>query len=652
MTESGLRTLGIGAMFAVLLVVAEMRYAEPIRDSDLFWHLAYAQQMVTQGTLQPDPTLYSWTPTSATTIYCAWLGQLMLYAVWSVAGFAGLFGLRYLVIAGIALLFWSTLRRAHLSTGPPALLALLLLVVTAYPGSLIKPELFSLLLFHGVLYAYFGAKRTALEGGDPRPWLYAVPLITLVWANTHGGHVLLAPLLAATAAGEALNRRFSPGLAFSSPQFAHLMAAWALCAVAVCLTPYGIAYPLQHLAEMAAGGSARPDTGWNAAHQTIYAEGALDFMSLPQIFAGLVVALIAAMVVLARASRPGGRFEYALGFGLIAYLPLSVMIVRTAYFWPALACYALVHLAYLQARADLAPRVTAHSPLALKSAWALAVAAFVGLAASTAYGAYARPGLGSWLGFGVGYSNPVPEAEYLAQTRLGTRFYNTFDSGGYLLWRLYPDYLVMVDPRSFPYLEWFTDQYDFAHGRRFDEFLARYPADVAIIDLQKVGCWWNFLTAQDWRLLFFGPTAAVFARKTVAIDQNEVQVAGELLELDNARTALAAFDFALAAGAYDIAWKILEQIETRLRRQTDAVDLARLQAYRAAHDALARGALDEAHQQFETALNYPVVADRDQLILVLLRERARHLRRGELDAAQALGSRLAQIAVTVAPRGD
>jgi hypothetical protein len=651
MSGAGLRTFGIGAMFAVLLVVAEMRYAEPIRDSDLFWHLAYAQQMVTEGTLQPDPKLYSWTPTSDGSIYCAWLAELALYAVWSVAGFAGLFALRYLVIAGIALLFWTTLRRAHLSTGPPALLVLLLLVVTAYPGSLIKPELFSLLFFHGVLYAYFGAKRTALEGGDPRPWLYAVPLITLVWANAHGGHVLLAPLLVATAAGEALNRRFSPKLAFSGSQLSHLLAAWALCAVAVCLTPYGIAYPLQHLAEVAAGGSARPDTVWNTAYQTIYAEGALDFLSLPQIFAGLAVALIAAMVVLARQSRPGGRFDYALGFGLVAYLPLSVMIVRTAYFWPALACYALLHLAYLKGRADVPPLVRVRSWFG-KSTSALTLAAFFSLAASTAYDAYARPGMGSWLGFGVGYSNPVPEAEYLARARLGTRFYNTFDSGGYLLWRLYPEYRVMVDPRSFPYLDWFADQYDFANGRRFAAFLAKYPADVAIIDLQKVGCWWNFLHAPDWRLLFFGPTAAVFARKTVATDQKEVQVAGELLELDNAQSALAAFDFALAAGAYDIAWKILDQIETRLRRQTDAADLARLQAYRAAHAALSRGALDEAHTQFERALAYPVAAARDQLILRLLRDRAKYLRRGELDAAQAVSVRLGQMASAVAIRGD
>lgn len=317
----------------------------------------------------------------------------------------------------------------------------------------------------------------------------------------------------------------------------------------------------------------------------------------------------------------------------------------TAYFWPALACYALVHVCYLAGEARVATRATARPWLARISA-ALSLAAFAILVGSTAHDAYARPDLGSWLGFGVGYMNPVPEAEYLARTRIGDRFYNTFDSGGYLLWRLYPQYRVMVDPRSFPYLDWFSDQYDFANGKRFDEFLAKYPADAAIIDLQKVGCWWNFLHARDWRLLFFGPTAAVFARKTVAPDQQEVQVAGELLALNNARNAQAALDFSLAANAHNIAWKILEQLDTGLSQQVEDTDLARLKAYRAAHLALSRGALEDALGLFETALDYyPVVSDRDQLILRLLRDRASAWRNGDRDGLDQLSARLGRLAL-------
>jgi hypothetical protein len=653
MTRGIARNVGIGILFAALVAVIEMRYAEPIRDSDLFWHLAYAQQMLERHTLIPDPTLYSWTPTRGGDIYCAWLSELGLYGLWTLFGLPGLFALRYLVIAAVAGLFWTMIRRARLATGPATLLALLMLVVTAYSGSLIKPELFSLLFFHAVLWCYFRAKIAARVGSDPRPWLYAVPLLTLVWANAHGGHVLLAPLLAASALGEAVTRRLSPRIAFSGRQYAHLLTAWALCAVAICITPYGMAYPLQNLAELAAGGSARPDTAWNVAHLPIYADGAMLPLSQPQLFAGLTLAVLALFAVAARRYGRGARIDYALALALLAYLPLSVQISRASFLWPALACYSIVYLAYLAYLArtehDIALRPALTRASLSGPAQLLAAIAFAPVSTRVAYDAIARPDPGSWLGFGIGYVNPVPETEYLVKAKLGPRFYNTYDSGGYLLWRLYPRYRVMVDPRSFPYLDWFDDQYRFTRGEIFSEFLARYPADLAVIDLKHVDCWRNFVRAPDWRLLFYGPTAVIFARHDARAIQVRPEAASELLRLQNARTAFIVLDFAVVVGDYSMAWNVLEQLETTLARQADTTLLHRAQTYRAAHAALAPSAYDEADVLFEKALAGGVVAERDLLIRSLLRDRRQFLERGDPIGVQNVSVTLAQLALPRVP---
>jgi hypothetical protein len=641
-----LRKAGLGLLLAALLVVTAVRYAEPVLDSDLFWHFAYAQQMLDRHTLVPDPTLYSWTPANHGTIYCSWLGELALYGLWNAFGLPALFALRYLIVALVVGLFWSTIRRAGLAAGPWTLLATLLLAVTAYPGSMLKPEMFSLLLFHSVLFCYFGAKLAAREGRDPRPWLYAVPLLTLVWANTHGAYVLMAPLLAATAIGELLSWRWSPGIAFSGRQLAHLLAAWALCAVAVCVTPYGIAYPLQIISELMAWGEARPDREWNNAYVTIYARDATDVLSQPQMFAAVAVAVIVLFVIVARRRRGGGRIDYALALALLACLPLSVQLIRASYLWPALACYVLVYLAYLARSAT----DSAEQPLRLPSRKygpVFAAVAFAAVALSTGYYAYAKPETGAWVGFGVGYVNPVPEAEYLARAKLGSRFYNTFDSGGYLLWRLYPQYRVMVDPRSFPYLDWFDDQYRFAKGTEFEKFLARYPADLAIIDLQKVGCWRNFVGAADWHLLFYGPTAAIFARGRVT--SQRVEEAAELLHLRNASTAFTAFDFAVGVGDYAMAWNILDQLETSLAAQADGIRLKRAQSYRAAQAALARSSFDQAEPLFESVVHNGVIAERDLMILTLLRKRRSLLDQGDKVAAEDVGAGLARLAARPAP---
>ena len=46
------------AMTAMLVAVAQVRFAQPVTDGDLFWHLAYAAQMLESRTLVPDHTLY------------------------------------------------------------------------------------------------------------------------------------------------------------------------------------------------------------------------------------------------------------------------------------------------------------------------------------------------------------------------------------------------------------------------------------------------------------------------------------------------------------------------------------------------------------------------------------------------------------------
>jgi hypothetical protein len=643
-----LRKIGLIVLLVILAVVIAMRYAEPILDGDLFWHFAYAKQMLEHHTLVLDHTLYSWTPVDGRNIYCAWLAELTLFGLWKLFGMTGIFILRYVVIAAIAGLLWSTIRRASFTLNQATLLVVLMLVVTAYPGSIQKPELFSLLFFHGVLWCYYRAKLAVRANEDPRLWLYAVPILTLIWANTHGAHVLLAPFIAATAIGEILTLRFSPGIAFPGRQLKHLLAAWALCVPAVCLTPYGLAYPLQSLTELSPWGKVRPDAVWNTANMSIYSQGATQFLSLSQIFILLATAVIVLFVVVARRRNKGDRFDYALALPLMAYLPLSVEIARASYLWPALACYALIYLAYLaRLGQDAMKRPSPMSPL-WRHRQLFATVAFAAVAFHSGYKAYARPHTGSWLGFGVSYQNPVPEAEYLASAKLGSRFYNTFDSGGYLLWRLYPEYRVMVDPRSFPYLDWFQDQYAFVYGTNFREFLARYPADLAIIDLNKTACWRNYIRASDWHLLFYGPTAAIFVHGP-APEGGHFEASAALRTLRNGETAFSVFDFSVVAGDYDTAWKTLTQLETTLVWQADADRLKRAQNYRAAHLALSRGDYSKAASLFDSALSNGVTADRDLLILSLLQSRRKLLDQGNTTAAKTVSDGLERLALKGVP---
>ena len=71
------RRLAYFLFFLVLATVA-IRYAIPLRDSDVWFHLLYGKYFVENLTLVPDHTLYSWTPASNEIVYCTWLPDIFL----------------------------------------------------------------------------------------------------------------------------------------------------------------------------------------------------------------------------------------------------------------------------------------------------------------------------------------------------------------------------------------------------------------------------------------------------------------------------------------------------------------------------------------------------------------------------------------------
>lgn len=563
---------------AVLLAVVAIRFATPILDGDLFWHLAYAKQIVTMHSMVPDPAIYSWTPAATPVIYCAWLAELILYGLHAVAGLPALFAFRYLCVLAILGLVCVYARQRGAFGRPLTWLVLMLFTLGSANGSMIKPEIFSLVFFNGIVFAFFQFRET----GNVR-WLYAVPAVLLFWVNSHGGFIFAAPLLAAAAIGEAF--RTGPVNAYR-----HMLIAWAFSAVAVMVTPYGSKLLFQLMQEFLLGGAVRPDFAWNAAYQPVWSPlvSGLHLLELG--------AAMAALLLLAG----GRRWDLTLILVNLAYIPLFLVFVRTSFFWPCIFAYTFLSF-------------PAPDPRPIVRAAAAALCLF--FAGRMALEARVRPEWGSWLGFGTGYVNPVPEAEFLAQHRFPARLYNFYDSGGYLLWRLYPQYQVMIDSRAFPYLGFMEEEHAFERGEFVEPFLKRWPAEVAVVDLVHERAWLEFLNNPAWRPVFYGPTAAVFLKRSLPFDE---PLRADPANLRSALTASFMFHFATAAGDAKTAATILAQLESGLRDQFQGEPTRRAVAYRDAHRALHAANWPRARELFDFALRGHVPGSRDQLIQVFL----------------------------------
>ena len=599
-------------LFGLLVLVVALQNTQPILDGDLFWHLAYAQQMLARHTLIPDATLYSWTPTSSTVIYCAWLAELTLYAIWSLAGLGGVFVLRFLVVATVLALVWHFARRCRIERSPVAFLVFLGLAELTRAGSAPKPELFSLLFFAIMVFAY-SSGRIAVHRSRWLAWTYAVPLLLLIWVNTHGAFILAAPFLVATALGEVLLFARRSPWRLPGNRLLHLLAAWLLCGLATVATPYGLAYPIALIRENVLGLVARPDVAWNEAYLSIFSP-----LVTGEFIVGLVGLTIVSLGVAALAWRQrlgAAAASLPLGLAALAYIPLYIIFLRSTQFLPIVAGFFMLSVGKSLAAASREQE----APASKVPPSAVVGSAISVITLAAVVHAFLSPPFYGWIGFGIGENSPVREAEFLAGQKLGPDLYNVFDSGGYLLWRLHPAYRVMTDSRSFPYLGWFDDQFRFTNGDGVAAFLAKYPADVAVIDLSKETLWQRFMGMKDWRLAHYDVTAAIFVKRSAtsaptATEQDPHRFA----DVGSVGGAVQAYNFATFIGDYAAAAVLLDRLETTLRWRVPAEAIAWVESYRDAMVDIRNRDYAAALDALERAIAGRPVSDRDRVVLTML----------------------------------
>ncbi len=181
--------LHIPSLLLFLLVCAGY-FAVPLWDSDFWWHIASGRDILQNGIPDTDP-FGVFPPTDVvrndTVLKGQWLGQVVLFAVFDAGGVNAVVAFRVLVLlACVALVWW---RCRQLGVGPLALWLVLILVglnAGNFGGE--RPQLLSF-LFAALFFVVIDMAEKS------RRWLFALPVITVLWANSHGGVLLGVALL-------------------------------------------------------------------------------------------------------------------------------------------------------------------------------------------------------------------------------------------------------------------------------------------------------------------------------------------------------------------------------------------------------------------------------------------------------------------------
>ncbi len=472
-------------------------FALPILNPDLFWHLSAGRWMFEHLAFARADWL-SHTMFGEPWFDFEWLVQVLWYAVHRFAGLGGLWALKLLVYAACAAVLWKVLGLYRL--GPPAkALGVFVWALAVSPSNDLRPENFSLLFFL-ILWGGLEARRlNRLNKISPKWLLGGTALFFALWANLHAGFLYGLILLGLYAVVEIAQRRCRD-----------LAIASLVAAVAALVNPYGVqvyVVPLLHWRDM--GDLEVYIREWQGA--SILSAWLLPYWT--------VLAAAYAAVLIRYLKRRDVPYEH-IGALLLLSLSATAHIRTGAYFLcaavPVIAS-ALSDFRMLERR-----RWTALSLIAGT------------LCASWGFFAWRIAGPLAQRRFFRSDFVPVGAAEFLHRKRAalgGRTLFNPWHWGGYLGWRLHPDFRVFVDGR-YLFHGLLRPIYEAPRTpESYSSFLSEYGIEIAVLERVLQGYqvpvplkaggkrvlrrpfYLSYLPRERWALTYWDRKALVFVRR-------------------------------------------------------------------------------------------------------------------------------------------
>jgi hypothetical protein len=408
----GPRTLLLGAIAIVLFVA----FITPVSDPDFWWHLRTGQWMLQNHSL-PAHDLYTFTVPNHVWTDHEYLSEILMALVWA-AGGAVLISLAFGIVTWLG---WYCVWRASDGSRQPFVIAgaaIVLGVLAAGPiwGPRAQMITFALACLELLwLRRYLSGRSRAIN------WF---PLLMVLWANLHSGWAVAFVILGVAIFAEALLWVWGRQPA----QVAHLrrlVLITALSVGAVALTPHGLAlyaYPF--------------GTVFSPAQQSLIAEWfSPDFH---QTYLQPLLVFILLLIAGFAWKRPS-LFDLVLSLVLLG---LALHQVRQTSIFVAASTPALIAAWSAAWHEDVRPRMSwfgrrgAGPQPALMNVLTVIVLLLVLVITATKI---ASGQLGERKAVAADF--PVQAADWLAAhpDQVGTRMFNQYGWGGYLLDRFYPD---------------------------------------------------------------------------------------------------------------------------------------------------------------------------------------------------------------------
>jgi hypothetical protein len=485
----------------VFLLLIFMMATRQVLDPDIWWHLKTGQYLLDTRSI-PHTDIFSSQFFGKSWITHEWLSELFIGSIYRTMGFGGLIVIFALIItASFAIVY----RRCAARAGHPyvAGAALLLGALAAAPTWGVRPQVFSV-LFASIFLSLLGDFQSDCQSRDGKHSIWLLVPLMVLWVNMHAGFAVGIVLVLLVIIGTALEGVVSAGSPLRAiwPRVRLLGLVLIACVAAVLLNPSGArmySYPFETLTSQ-------------AMMKYIHEWRSPDFHAL--MFQPLALLIMATLGALALSRKR---------------IRLSQLLMLLATGWAALRSGRNVPFFVLVA-----------TPLLAEHAWDWLTSQRWGQWLTTPERRKAGAGatlkimlnvlliiaapltLAVWrLQHSVGSQStveaeqfPAKAVEFMRAHQPPQPVFNEYGWGGYLIWKLYPDYPVYIDGRADVYGDAFIEEFMATHDGEtiWKESLSKHGVRTVMI---KPDAALASLLRQDqgWQKIFEDSQAVIFVRQ-------------------------------------------------------------------------------------------------------------------------------------------
>lgn len=462
-------------------------------DTDTWWHLKAGELILEKGTiLTQDP--FSFTMQGEGWKYPGWLAEVVLFKIYDTFQFAGLNLFTGLMVLTAFLFIWPTLE------GNELLRSFVLILSTAASGIYwsARPQIFS--------FVFSGITIYLLERGRGGRWksLWFMPLVMILWVNIHGGFAIGFILLLLYLLGELLEIGLSSALegeplkgkwAARQPFIITIVLVGLACLLALGVNPHGflmVRYPFETLSI-------------GALREYIAEWQSPDFHSLQSMPFLLLFILTWAVMGLSNRRKQATEFVVPIVLGSLSFTAARNIGLFSLASAPILAR----HAENLLQRASIRRKPSKTLPVGVVKGVNSVLFLVLGFATFIKVSTVLPIETNLEV---IAEQIPISAFDYLEEHRPPGPIFNSYNWGGYLIWRFYPEYLSYVDGRTDLYGDDFLSIYLNTWLAADGWEVALEQRNIRLIIIEPQAPLGYALLSQEWRLVFEDDQAKVFTK--------------------------------------------------------------------------------------------------------------------------------------------